>query len=378
MEIKYGAKYDENLDVAVIAKLIRKEIKTAVNSGALPPFAASVRVSRSSMSQSICVNVTAAGFVIHSDALFAHLAAHDGSPWCQCRYSESAMAVLNGIEAMLAAYNYDGSDSMADYFNVNFYTSVGFDCRLTDAELAPILEPAPESAPESATELAIEEHEVLEPATDEIFANEGVDEETADAIAQLDLADEGCFADEGVDEDPEDAYTRSVRLAESLRPGASQAAPILTVVPAPEPELEPTTAIQPISEPAHGTAAQASFASADLIAYITRRHHEGRTRLATFTRELSEHPAAAMAFGDDVHLAAQWVSGQVTSDVLRALGHGATMSEIHETLLRDLVREATSQSASGMRSLALDAEQQVRSQLLDAIAQAQRRAEAAV
>jgi hypothetical protein len=42
------------------------------------------------------------------------------------RHTPEATALLKKVEALVAAYNFDGSDSMTDYFHVNFYAHVDF------------------------------------------------------------------------------------------------------------------------------------------------------------------------------------------------------------------------------------------------------------
>jgi hypothetical protein len=134
--IVYGAKYESGRDVKVVASLVRDEIKAAVKSGELPgALKASVRISRYSGGRSIRVDLKVPGLKVYSVARL--LADRDeggnsyGLPW----RSEEASAVVKKVEAILDAYNFDGSDPMTDYFHVNFYGSVDLDGD-RDAELA--------------------------------------------------------------------------------------------------------------------------------------------------------------------------------------------------------------------------------------------------
>jgi hypothetical protein len=92
-----GTKYEQtkDLDIAQIAKLVRQDIAAEVKAGLLPKVKYSVRISRYSMGQSLDVTIGQA----------------DRSP-------------IQRIEAIVFAYNYDGSDSQTDYFDNRFYTHI--------------------------------------------------------------------------------------------------------------------------------------------------------------------------------------------------------------------------------------------------------------
>lgn len=136
-DITYGRKYDANLDVAEIAKRLRKEIKQAVKAGDLPAIKASVRIKRYSGGQSINIYVTEAPFMINNPERVAFDITNNRRPMNELempRYSEAARECLNKLNAMLNAYNYDGSDSQSDYFNVNFYGFAKIDYEAEYAE----------------------------------------------------------------------------------------------------------------------------------------------------------------------------------------------------------------------------------------------------
>jgi len=134
--IAYGSKYRDGLDVKEIAANVREEIKAAVKSGEFPKgLKASVRISRYAGGRSINVNLKAPGVKVYSVArLLADRDTpheHNNLGW----RSDEAAAIVERVEAMLDAYNFDGSDSMTDYFHVNFYAHVDMDGD-REAELA--------------------------------------------------------------------------------------------------------------------------------------------------------------------------------------------------------------------------------------------------
>jgi|SRR6185437_2116435 len=92
-----GAKYEQtkNMDIAEIAKLIRQDIKQKHPAAAK----SSVRIERFSNGRSIDVVVKGIN-AIHAEQ------------------------VKQDVEDIVAAYNFDDSDAMSDYFHVRFYSSV--------------------------------------------------------------------------------------------------------------------------------------------------------------------------------------------------------------------------------------------------------------
>ncbi|WP_373533393.1 hypothetical protein [Vampirovibrio sp.] len=109
--IQYGSKYERGLDVAEIAKRVRAELKAQVKAKQLPK--ARVR--------------------------FCHQHPAE-NPLNLPRFTEAGQALIKGVEAIVAAYNYDGSDTASDYWNVNFYSSVFFAGSFEQAQRALILE----------------------------------------------------------------------------------------------------------------------------------------------------------------------------------------------------------------------------------------------
>jgi hypothetical protein len=153
-ERSYGYLYSEGgrLDTAAIAKLIRRDIKTAVSEGLLPArWRYSVRIDRFSGGSSIDVRVKncadawipCPGYKVgtrhnHPDGGWS--ATGCGNVWCDVGgeykdsphasahlvLTEEALAAKMTLERVHAAYNHDGSDVMTDYFDVNYYGHVEF------------------------------------------------------------------------------------------------------------------------------------------------------------------------------------------------------------------------------------------------------------
>lgn len=124
----YGNKYDKDLNVVEIAKRIRADIKQAIADGIIPAIKTSVRISRYSMGRSIDVYITEAPFAVVNPE------------WAVARASGASVREMDGIGQLTAeakrvravvadiraAYNYDRSDSMTDYYDVNFGGSVSY------------------------------------------------------------------------------------------------------------------------------------------------------------------------------------------------------------------------------------------------------------
>lgn len=100
-----GSKYAEveNLDITEIAKLIRKDIKNE-----LPAIKASVKIERYSMGQSIDV-------VAWTDVPI-YVVGRD--------LNSNGQRLYDKLKEIVDAYNFNDSDSMTDYFHVNFYGGV--------------------------------------------------------------------------------------------------------------------------------------------------------------------------------------------------------------------------------------------------------------
>jgi hypothetical protein len=135
---RYGSKYIAGLDKADIAKAVRADIKAAVAAGTLPEAKYSVRISRFAGGSSITVKVAdlpgrtfTDGWLKggHGWLLKAPATIEDGEIVRPSKYTRAANATLDALKEILAAYNFDGSDSSVDYFHVNFYAHVDLDSK---------------------------------------------------------------------------------------------------------------------------------------------------------------------------------------------------------------------------------------------------------
>ena len=109
-ERSYGSKYQENMDIKDIAKEIRKAIK-------MDGFKFSVKIRRYSGGQSLNVGIKEVPDNFQMAAAKESWNGY-GQRW---EYSPELKQLMDNIKAIINSYNYDGSDSMVDYFDVNFY-----------------------------------------------------------------------------------------------------------------------------------------------------------------------------------------------------------------------------------------------------------------
>lgn len=121
-----GAKYRAGMTGPEIAKAIRADIKAAQKAGDLPAMKVSVRCESSSLHNAIRVFVKAWDGQVWSTARALYDLRNPGAYNPTRFYSRSAESVLDGLRAIVAAYNYDRSDVQTDYFDVNFYSTVDF------------------------------------------------------------------------------------------------------------------------------------------------------------------------------------------------------------------------------------------------------------
>lgn len=133
-----GSKYEANKSksLTALAKLMRQDIKDAKMRGQLPKSVkVSVRTSRYSGGGSIDVSITALpeGQNLYShDYIKATNNLTEPPPYGEpiSQYSEAVTGWIEVLKQIHGAYNRDNSDSMTDYFDVNYYGSVGIDCDL--------------------------------------------------------------------------------------------------------------------------------------------------------------------------------------------------------------------------------------------------------
>lgn len=135
-----GSKYNDetkNLGIKEIAKLVRRDIKAAVKAGSLPKeMKLGVRIQRYSGGQSLNITVKSfpGGFLnpayVKAVKANPHLCYSEYPP----KYHPRVSSALTTLEDIANAYNYDNSDSMVDYFDVNYYVRVDVDFVVTRKE----------------------------------------------------------------------------------------------------------------------------------------------------------------------------------------------------------------------------------------------------
>ena len=121
-----GEKYEAGLSTTQIAAKARAEIKAAIRAGTLPAGSYSVRKDHH---KSIVVRIEGLGIQLHNPEWLRQKALRPYEMTSNLdfpRYTPRAKAVLAYVNALLEAYNYDGSDIQSDYFDVNFYLDVSF------------------------------------------------------------------------------------------------------------------------------------------------------------------------------------------------------------------------------------------------------------
>jgi len=137
----YNEKYEQGLDITVIAKRLRGEIKAAVWAGDLPECKYSVRISRYSMGQSLNVLVSDTPFPVNNRRYLEleHALTHKrkgkltrNEQFAEfgetTRWTQEAIDLIMTLAVMVDQWNFDGSDSQSDYFHVNYSSSVDYDC----------------------------------------------------------------------------------------------------------------------------------------------------------------------------------------------------------------------------------------------------------
>lgn len=119
-----GKKYDYNLDIKEIAKRVRKQIKEK-----FPDITVSVTIRRFSGGQSMDMEIKKLPFIPYSfafiDLIEQQQTIHPKTDHLirtnQSMYNEAYTKLVDALKSMANAYNYDNSDPMTDYFDVNFY-----------------------------------------------------------------------------------------------------------------------------------------------------------------------------------------------------------------------------------------------------------------
>lgn len=134
-ERSYGAKYDGSLSTVEIAKLVRADIKAAVADGTLPRRGPHADIKYSVRTEKFAggsaINVSIKHFPETTELPRDFTTDRYGQPLLGRHMTTEAVRIKGVIEAIVAAYNHDGSEVQVDYFDVNFYSSVTFDWQTT-------------------------------------------------------------------------------------------------------------------------------------------------------------------------------------------------------------------------------------------------------
>lgn len=136
---RVGAKYEatKRLDVKEIAARMRADIAEAKANGKLPhAVKVSIKIRRFSGGQSIDLRIVAIPadvVMLNPDRVrWERDNPNEGYHMCpyRDRWTPEAAAILATCEQIHASYNRDNSDSMSDYFDVNYYGHAEFDWQL--------------------------------------------------------------------------------------------------------------------------------------------------------------------------------------------------------------------------------------------------------
>lgn len=132
-----GEKYDRDLDVVAIAKLVRADIKAAIKAGKLPRGTkTSVRTSRFSGGESLTVVIKSVpgARVLSRRRMQLELDDPHRSYHLEPLYSKEGKRILGVVENIVKAYNRDDSDIDTDYWSVHFYEDVKFSYEIVSRE----------------------------------------------------------------------------------------------------------------------------------------------------------------------------------------------------------------------------------------------------
>jgi len=139
MQIEYGAKYDRNLITTQIAALIRLDVAKATKTGDLPKgLKVSVKTRYYSGGSSIDLTIIALPaemVVINPEYVAARRRGLSADLHDAPMLSEAVRTLTARLDGMMQAYNYDGSDSRMDHFDVRFYGHCGVGAALKNKAL---------------------------------------------------------------------------------------------------------------------------------------------------------------------------------------------------------------------------------------------------
>ena len=130
-----GSKFNTNMTIVEIAKALRKDIKAMMKAGRFEGMKVSVRVDRYSMGQALDITITKwNGDIMNAD--FVKADCDERIDRNLQRYVPAARMALATLTALAGQWNYDNSDSMTDYYDVNYAVNVTFDRDLFEADWA--------------------------------------------------------------------------------------------------------------------------------------------------------------------------------------------------------------------------------------------------
>jgi hypothetical protein len=136
------SKFDRNLDIKDIAKALRADVKKLQKMGLFAGMKVSVRIERYSMGQSLNVTITKWDGQLHNPEWIAE---DPNYRYEINRWAAPVSRAVKALEVLANQWNYDNSDAMTDYYDVNYYTSVSVCYELARAD---------RKAQETAAELA--------------------------------------------------------------------------------------------------------------------------------------------------------------------------------------------------------------------------------
>jgi len=122
-ERTYNSNYDSSLSTTDIAKKVRQEIAKMKKTGDLDKgFKFSIRAEYFSGGSAIRASITAVPEGVEAYNSEYYDAYNRGeSTYAMSRFSAPVKAASEKVLALINSFNYDGSESMVDYFDVNFY-----------------------------------------------------------------------------------------------------------------------------------------------------------------------------------------------------------------------------------------------------------------
>ena len=112
-----------SMDIKEIAKEIRKDLKKL-----FPACKFSIKIERYAGGQSLNLDLVAATFDAFTEAGEDYKQVNPYSIKESKHFTAEAKEVLQRAYDLTKKYNYDDSDSMTDYFDVNFYLHMSIGC----------------------------------------------------------------------------------------------------------------------------------------------------------------------------------------------------------------------------------------------------------